>query len=626
MTLHNEATDKSGQILKVGRRVFLAGLVVTATGCKNIINRGQSPDNTPIVQLYDEKISKTKYIGDICGIWGLEFAKVDGIGLAVGLDGKGGTAKPSAQRTQLIRDLELSRDIDDAKKLLKSKDTEMVAMYGLLPPGIRKGETFDIKVTVLGTSEADSLENGTVLQARMRPMKWINRKAGVKQGHVTALAKGAIVVDAIYETRQDKSKLIHGVILGGGKVLEDRPLGLAIRTDEYSMKTTTLMSRAINSRFSAISESGRTGVAEPKNDKRIDLLVPDAYRLNVGRYMAVVKNIAYSEQMADRVNRMEQLDRDMAEPSKAGETAIRLEALGKEGIPALKRALRHPDLEVRFHAAQALAYSGQPDGIDVLKLAAKEEPAFRWHALTALASLDDVGTGLALADLMQVPSAETRYGAFRAMRARSPRDPLIAGDWLAGDFFLHEVPSDVEPMIHFSRAKRPEIVVFGHNQTVSDDFLHVERGELTVRGNGNGTLTVTLYSSQHGEEKITCSNKVSDLIRTLAKLGFGYSRLLKIFRNAKQADMVNTRLVVNAIPKLGRKYSPDEMVGELPPEKSDRYVAEPLPELFRTGEEKRTRRRVQEDVVGDIAKQAAEDEKEKKSTWNRFKNWTTDEE
>ncbi|MDG1874447.1 MAG: flagellar basal body P-ring protein FlgI [Mariniblastus sp.] len=620
MKTQGETRDPNSQIIKVGRRVFLAGLVVTATGCKNMIRRGQSPDDTiPLVQLYDENVSKTKYIGDICGIWGLDFAKVDGIGLATNLKGTGSPPRPGGQRDQLIRDLEMNENIEDAKKLVKSDNTELVVMYGMLPPGIRKGETFDLKVSVLANSDATSLESGNVLQTRMRPMRYLGRKVGVKQGHVTALAKGPIVVDAIYETRQDQKKMIEGTILGGGKALEDRPLGLAIRTDEYSMKTTTMMSRAINSRFTAISSSGRKGVAEPKTDKSIELIVPDSYRLNIGRYLAVIKNIAFSEQIADRVNRMELLDREMGEPAKAGETALRLEALGKDGIPALKRALRHNDLEVQFHAAQALAYSGEADGVDILIKCAREEPAFRWHAMTALASLDDVSTSSALADLMQVPSAETRYGAFRAMRAQSPNDPLIAGDWLAKDFFLHEIPSDVEPMVHFSKSKRQEIVLFGHEQKVSDDFMHIEKG-ITIRGNGNGRVSITRYSAEYGDEKTTCTTKVADLVRTLAKFGFTYSSMLKMFRNAQQSEMIDTRLVVNAIPKLGRKYSPDEMVGGLPPEKSKRYVAEPMPELFRTGEEKRVKRRVQEETVGSYTR---ENEEEKPSQWSKLKGWAT---
>ena len=259
---------------------------------------------------------------------------------------------------------------------------------------------------------------------------------------------------------------------------------------------------------------------------------------------------------------------------------------------------------------------------DILVKAARDEPAFRWHAMTALASFDDVSTGNGLSELMQVESAETRYGAFRAMRARSSNDPLVSGDWLAGNFHLHEIPSEASPMIHFSRAKRPEIVLFGLGQTVADDFLHVETG-LTVRGNGNGTVSVNSYSAKYGEEKLICSNKVSDVIRTLAKLDYGYGSLMKMFRAANQSDSLNTRLVVNAIPKLGRTYSPDESIGQLAPEKSDRYVAEPLPGLFNSGQDNKTKRRIEEETVGEIATEIKTEREEDQSGFTKFFNSVT---
>ena len=613
MNLPRDFNLKNEQLMKVGRRVFLAGLIVTVSGCQNMIRRGQSPESS-LVQLQDENVDSSKYVGDICGIYGLNFAKVEGIGLAVALDGTGSSAKPSGQRDRLLRDLEANPNFDNVKKMLTSTDTEIVIMQGLLPPGIREGENFDLEVITLRDSDATSLENGMILQTRMSPMARLG--GGIKQGHVTGLGKGRILVDALFESRRDQPNHLKGVVLGGGKAIENRPLGLTIRTENFSPKTSIQISRAINARFTTVGNSGRAGVAEPKTDRNIQLVVPDNYRQNIGRYLGVIKNIAYAEPVSDRVNRMEELDRQIGTPSNAALASLRLEALGKDGIPALKRALRHPDLEVQFHAAQALAYSGESDGVDALKRAAEEEPAFRWHALTALSSLDDVSASVALAELLHMQSAETRYGAFRAMLAHSPSDPLVNGDWLAGDFYLHEIPSEAEPMLHFSRSKRPEIVVFGDQQTVSEDFLHVETG-LTVRANGDGTVSISVYSTKSGGQKKVCSTRVSDVIRSMADLGYGYGPLLKMLRSAKQSDMLNTRLVVNAVPKLGRTYSPDE--AELPQEKSDKFVSDPLPELFRYANEKKSPvSRIQEETVG--ANDAGiENEIDKR--WSKIRRW-----
>ncbi len=611
-TTNEVASTANSQLLKVGRRVFLAGVIVTASGCQNMIRRGQSPDESTMVQRFDEKTDSTKFIGDICGIYGLDFAKVDGIGLAIGLNGTGSPAKPTLQREHVLRALSSNKKVDDANSLVASLNTEVVAITGMLPPGIRKGEYYDLSIKSIGGSEATSLENGMILQTRMQPMA--NLGGGIKKGHTTGLARGRILVDSLFESRKDRPNQLKGIVLGGGKAVEDRPLGLSVRGETVSSRTTRLMAHAINERFTTADLAGRKGVAEAKTDRNITLIVPDSYTGNVGRYMGVIRNIAYGESVTDRVNRMEELDRQIGEPANAATAAIRLEALGNDGIPALKRALRHHDFEVQFHAAQALAYSGQSDGIDILKKAAAEEPAFRWNALAALSSMQELSATTALADLLHVQSAETRYGAFRALRSQSPGDPIVAGDWLAGDFYLHEVPSDGEPMLHFSRSKRPEIVIFGDQQTVSSDFLHVETG-LTIRSNGNGTVSITRYSTGEEGGKVQCSNRVGDVVRSLAKLGYGYSPLLKVLRSAKQADQLDTRLVVNAVPKLGRTYSPDG--DEIPTTRFQKYNSSSVPEMFRTASEKKpAMKRMGEQFVGETNAEI-----ESESRWSKMKGW-----
>jgi hypothetical protein len=153
------------------------------------------------------------------------------------------------------------------------------------------------------------------------------------------------------------------------------------------------------------------------------------------------------------------------------------------------------------------------------------------------------------------------------------------GKWL-GDFYLHRIPSDtVDPMLHFSRSKRPEIVMFGNDQTVTNNFLYVE-SRLTIRATGNGTVTVTRYSAENGEERKVCSNRVADLIETLAQTGFSYSEILKMFRSSKDSGTLSSRLVVNAMPKLGRSYVPGELEEESPAERSQHYLSDSLPGLF----------------------------------------------
>ena len=72
----------------------------------------------------------------------------------------------------------------------------------------------------------------------------------------------------------------------------------------------------------------------------------------------------------------------------------------------------------------------------------------------------------------------------------------------------------------------------------------------TIKSEGNDTLSLTAYSSDDGKQQRTCSNQVSDLVRTLAELGYGYSMQLKIIRQASQSGALNAELVIDAAPRI----------------------------------------------------------------------------
>ncbi len=558
---------------------FILAVVALNSGCKNVINRAQSPDQPlPLGKKTDDKKDRPQtYIGQTCHFWGATTAPIEGLTLVTGLKGTGSNPRPSKQREDLLKELGARTEIKNAKSLVADMETEVVLVRGMLPPGIRKGEPFDIEIRALRDTEATSLEGGTALQCRLRPMARLGRS--VKQGHVKGLAKGRLITDSAFSTRDDESTTLRGTIPGGGIAVEDRKMGLKLTGETLHPKTSTEIARAINKRFTVIGRDGRLGAAEAKTDRVVDLLVPDAYKLNVGRYVHVLRNLAYSESANARVNRMELLDQLMSSPTDAEAAALRLEAMGRDGQPALKRALSNSDPEIRFHAAQALAYQGQSDGAEVLKLAARDEPAFRALALTALATLDSSAADAALNELLNVPSAETRYGAFFALRAKRSQSPAIAGDWVGDSFYLHEIESDADPMLHFSKAKRAEIVVFDGEQTVSEDFLYVGSG-LTVRAISKDTLRISRYRRDGTDSRKKCSTKVVDLIATLADEGVGYGEMLKMFRAAKQSKSLNSRLVVHAMPRSDREYVPGETSDQLPPERSDKYIAKAAPTLF----------------------------------------------
>ncbi len=525
---------------------FAALTVVLSSGCNRMIWRSQSPDALLETK---KKPSDTSYVGDACSIWGLGYAKIEGIGLVTGLDGTGCNPEPSGQRDHLLADLRADESISKPTAALASKNTSMVLLRGLIPPGAKKGDRFDVEIATLPNSQTTSLKYGRLHDARMRPMMPTGRT--VKLGNVNARAAGSVLVDAVFESRQDEANQRHGWVLGGGQVLEERKLGLSVRLEDTKVKLTRSIAWSINQRFSAVENGVREGVAHPKTDRIVEIVVPDDYRHNIGRYFQVLMRIAYDESPQNRVERIERLSREIMDPETSMLASLELEGVGEQATDILRRALKHPQPAVRFFAAQSLAYMQVPDGIDVLRQTAEESPQFRWHALRALASVGDHRAVDALVQLFDVPSAETRYGAFDAIRMANPKEPLTEGRWLADDFFFHVLATNADPMVHVSRAKRPEVVLFGRQQAIADDFIYIESG-LTIKGIGNGRIQITRYLPQTGEVRKTCSNELVQLIPMMADMGCDYTTTVSVLRRAKQEGALPSRFVVNAVPAIGK--------------------------------------------------------------------------
>ena len=551
-----------------------------STGCNSISKwRGQSPDSTVAGSTNPDS---QEYIADITSVWGLSYAKVEGIALATQLDGQGSDPKPSQQRSYLVSEMR-ANDVAKPNEVLASDDTSLVLVRGFMPPGVRKGDRFDVEIRTLPGSATKSLRGGFLMGTSLRQMEAMGGR--VLQGHVVGKVKGPIIVDAVYD-RSNEQNENRGRVLGMAVAKYDRPIGLAISSENHSVRITAAIAKSINNRFHVIENGGLIGAATPKNDKHIELAIPPRYKHNLARYLEVVGQIKYRETSQELAMRLLTLEQELLEPSTTKRAALKLEAIGESAIDILRSGMESPDAEVRFSSAMALAYMDTPESAKELGSAAKVERAFRWNAMTALAAMDDVEAGVQLSELLDMRSAETRYGAFHALRVRSPNQSVYLSSIRPDDFYFHVVPSRSFPMIHFSKYKRPEIVLFGHDQTVKDNFLFVKKG-LTIRAlEGTDKVKISKFSRRDDDVSLECSNQIGDLIQNMVSLNMDFGEILEVFQVAKSSDMLNSKLVIDATPKPGRRYDREES-DEVTPEEPSRFVGGPIPDLFRGSNEGR---------------------------------------
>jgi hypothetical protein len=344
----------------------------------------------------------------------------------------------------------------------------------------------------------------------------------------------------------------------------------------------------------------KKGVANPKDDQHVDLIVHPRYKDNVERYMQVVRAIAIKESPSQQMARLSLLERQLLDPITAATAALRLEAIGKEAVGTLLVGLRSSDPEVRFYSAEALAYLDQKEAAAPLAEAARDVPAFRAYALAALSAMDDFAAFEGLRNLLDLPSNETRYGAFRALWAMNSQDPLIRGERLGNQFSYHVLDTLGPAFVHVTRSYRAEIVLFGHGQTLTTPFV-IEAGKDIMLTGKDDTVTVARFAPDEQDQKRVVSTKVDDCIRAVVELGGNYPDVVQMLQLAKAKGALSSRMAIDAVPSGGRRYDRgawnahheddnDEPAADShdddPAEESDAtgvVVANPLPGLFDNG-------------------------------------------
>jgi flagellar basal body P-ring protein FlgI len=534
----------------LSRRGFLGLGMVAFAGCTSPLIRGQSPAEVQDLAA-DEVQQGVLLVGDYCGGTGLEYKKLEAIGLVTNLDNTGSDPPPGPGRDYLLGEMQ-GREIENPSKVLQSPRVSLVQVTAWLPPACQKGDVIDVLVKVPKKSATTSLRGGWLMQARLREMMAASGK--IRRGHESGLAQGNVVVDSIFNGKGDRLNEVRGRVLGGGVSNMERNLGLIVRRDDVSIETTSVIGNAVNQRFYTFDRGHKRGVAEPKTDKFVELLVPARYRNNLSRYVAVVRSVPMRETAWERAKRLEVLEQKLMEPTTAGKASLQLEAIGKDALPILKKGLASRDLEIRFHAAEALAFLEEPAAAKTLAEAARDETAFRWAALAALSSIDHVQAYEALSELLHSPSAETRYGAFRAMRLRNPNDPAVKGERLGNQFTLNLVPSLTEPMIHVSKVQRAEIVLFGQELRMRPPTGIYAGPDILLTSPDSEQVKISRFVPGEEDRIVFSSTAVDQVIRAIASVGGTYGDVVQAIHEAKQAGLLDARVAVDAIPKPGRTY------------------------------------------------------------------------
>jgi flagellar basal body P-ring protein FlgI len=524
--------------------IGLSAWLMFAAGCSSLLVRSQSPDES-------DDASQTGLVGHRAAAFGMFPVRVEAVGLVTGLNGTGSDPAPSPERQALIDDMQ-ARGVANPQTILATRGCALVKVQGWLRPGIQKGDRFDLEVRVPGRSETTSLRGGWLMETRLTEMQLLG---GVyRQGNLLAFAQGAVLIDPAAEGRKDQVMLCRGRVLGGGVCQKSRDLGLVLKPPYQDVFNASRVAAAINKRFHTFERGLQKGVAKARNDQFIVLSVHPRYKDNIARYMRVCQAIAIQETDAQRMARRTRLQQELLVAETAADAALQLEALGPQGVEPLLKALASRNREVRFYAAESLAYLDRSEAAEALGQIARSEPAFRVFALTALSAMDDYGAYEQLREMLDLPSSETRYGAFRALWAMNPHDPLTQGEQLGEQFSYNVLDTVGPPMIHLTHSRRAEIVLFGKEQRLTTPLAINAGNEIMITSTGGDEVSISRFVVNEQDQKRIVSTKLDEVIRTVVELGGRYPDVAQALQEAKLAGALPSRLEVDALPQGGRSY------------------------------------------------------------------------
>ncbi|MHC5538427.1 flagellar basal body P-ring protein FlgI [Singulisphaera rosea] len=533
-------------------------------------------------------------VGDAAFIGSPMDMRLEGVGLVVGLDNTGGDSPQSYYRTTLINEMRKAQ-VDNPSKLLTDPSVAMVIVRLKVPVGTTTSDRLDVELELPPNSNTKSLAGGYLLTCQLRETL-IAKGGEVKEGAPLAVAQGPVMTGT--EAKPDNLKV--GRVLGAARVKKNTPFTLIIKENRRSFRTAALLEKVVNDRFPQHEGVDLKGAATAKRDTFLELKVPRIYHHHHYRFFRVVKLLPLVDSPSLREKRMEMWGKDLLDPQKSGVASLRLEGLGSSAIETLKTGLSSPNSQVRFLAAESLAFLNDESGAEVLAQTAVKTPEFRSYALAALAATDQPASRMKLIKLMDQPDVEVRYGAFDSLRTLDPEDSFLGrvrvldqepepeeSDSMSiaiasvnrrrkplkeDPFELYVIDCEGPPLVHVSRTRRNEVVVFGRDQKLLTPIVLRTGPILLNAADGDEKLQISrIAPTQVGDldTKVSSRLEVADVLRETANLGARYPDVVTLLQAASRQKNMAGPLVLDAVPTPSALYDEAAILGRDMTKKDD---------------------------------------------------------
>jgi len=489
-------------------------------------------------------------IDDTIGMYAEIFASdaipINGYALVGGLNGTGSSECPAQIRTYLQKYI-LQRlagakvNVDD---LISSPDTAVVIVEGMIPPAASKNQRFDVRVTALPGTQTTSLEGGWLYGVDLFEAR--QGGAGIKP---FAAAEGPVFTDSAQDPRA-------GYVLGGGTVVEEYKVNLALRLPDY--RIVSQIRNRINERFG-------NEIAVALAPGSIELRIPTKYLEAKGRFIQLVRATYIVESPELTEKRIMTHIEKLAGSKDKNASEIALEAIGNAAMPKLAALLNSSDPEVRLRAARCMFNLGDQKGRESLwGIATDKKSSYRLEAVDALVNTSagqDVTS--MLQSLLRDEDLSIRLIAYENLVRL--KDVTVSRKLIANSFYLDQITQTGKPAILVSRRNQPRVALLGAPVYCrSNVFVETPDGAITINVPAGEKYATIIRKHPRRPDTIIqlkSSLDLSDVIETLCRepltptaqggpgLGVPYSTLVGLLNKMVDSGAVQAEFYAGPLPK-----------------------------------------------------------------------------
>jgi len=581
-----------------------AGLALTSGCSRKVKAKDPVSRYQPLPERKDVPAFLKDTIWERTELTNTETYLVSSFGLVANLDGTGNSDAPIAVREYIIKELQRHRFGDERmpgfeditpEQVLRDPRFAIVRVDGLLPPGVREGQFFDVHISTLNESTTTSLARGDLYQTDLRTNGASTTNPGGSV-NVWARAQGPVFVNpafALDATANDaavaKRSLRRGVVMDGGVAMTSRPLALRLLQPQRSM------ARRIEWRVDEyFQETKPDTVGAAQDEGIVYLYVPAKYKGDWQHFSQLVMHLYLRGSESFAATKAKELADEAVKPgAPLGDITYCWEGLGPFGLPFYRDLMSHERTDVAFAAARAAAWLDDPVAPQALaRIARTKGDQWQLDAIRTLAALPTNSPAIneLLRPLLNSDQTLVRTEAYKALSANADSSiftkvikPLHQP--MSEKFVLDIVKSTQPPIIHATRSGIPRIAIIGDRAQLNLPVTFAAMdGRLTISTTPDNDKTVAIYyrpmASPGG--RVPPPVKVlsrPDLAEIVARLGgeggsglnFNYGDVVSILHELTDAKKLSA--VAN-----GRRVPASFVLQDLPEVEDSIYSAPALPD------------------------------------------------